>query len=214
MNTNINLYQRLASIGINVNSENTLYVFSDIELTLILAIKNISDDKRLLGLILSWVKIHGDKINIERLSKISGNKAPPWLGLIALFGICCKQYRWKKIVSRPDTLLTNGNPDTNKARAKLKGEEEWSKGSGYLIPKGSESITDKYVLAPEQLAKINKHYKNKLIYGPNWRADIATAIESGAKNPYQVAKICHCSYEPAHRVYKDFITAGIIAKTG
>lgn len=208
------LYCQLASIGINVNYDGDVVPFTDIEETLVLALKSIPSDRRLLGLILSWVKLHGDKINVERLVKLSGKNPPQWLGLIAVFAVHCKYHRWKKLIVKPASLQSNGNLASAKSRVKLKGEEEWSKDSGYLIPRGSESIADKFVLSPEQIAKINIHYKNKLLYGPNWRADIATAIEMGAQNPFQAAKICGCSYEPAHRVFKDFVAAGVVEKFG
>lgn len=206
------LHQQLASIGVNVNFSGDLLAFTDIEETIVSVLNNIPNHKRLLGLILSWTKLHGDKVNIERLAKLVDKKMPDWIGLLAVFSLHCKHHRWKKLIQRPDSLLSNGSLASAKSRAKLKGEEAWSKGTGYLIPKGSESIADKFILAPEQIAKINRHYKNKLLYGPNWRADIATAIEKGAQNPHQAAKICGCSYEPAHRVFKDFCAAGLIER--
>ena len=206
------LYNQLAAIGLNVSHEGEIPPFTDIETTLISALKHIPDDRRILGLLLSWIKCHGGKVNIERLSKLIGKDPPEWLGLLAAFAVFQKQHRWKKLLFRPKNLLANGSIESNKGRAKFKGEEEWAKGSGYLIPKGSESISEKYVLSPAQLAKVNRHYKNKLLYGANWRADIATAIEMGAENPYQAAKMCHCSYEPAHRVYKDFSAAGMLGR--
>jgi hypothetical protein len=88
------------------------------------------------------------------------------------------------------------------------GDEAWSKYSGFLIPKNSEPIHEKYILSPRQLASCNQHYKNKLLYGANWRADIITAIEKGARNPRQASKISSSSYEPAHRIFNDLKAAG------
>lgn len=212
MNSNQDLSGRLQSIGLAVNTKYNYYKYTDIELTIYLALKQIQTDKRLLGLLLSWVSLHGEKINIERLAKISNSKPLPWLTLIARFGLHCKQSRWKTLIDdKPKKTLANGDLKGAKSRIKLKGEEPWAEGSGFLIPKGSESISDKYVLSTKQLAEINLHFKNKLIYGANWRADIITAINAGAQNAFQASKLCMCSYEPAHRVYNDLSNAGILS---
>ena len=208
------LYLKLSSIGISVNNGVQQDKFTDIEQTLVLCAENIPDNTRILCLILSWIHMHGGKVNIERLVKIAGKNPPVWLGAFAQFAVYCKYHRWKKLVFKPIEVVSNGSLTSNQSRSQFKGEEVWSKGSGYLIPLGSEPIQKKWILSPKQLAEINIHYKNKLIYGANWRADIATAIEMGAKNPYQVAKISCCSYEPAHRIFNDFVNAGTIAKVG
>jgi hypothetical protein len=205
------LYQMLSSIGISVVTNKKIEKFTDIEATLSAAIEQIPCDLRLLSLILSWVNLHGDKVNIERIDKMVKNSRPPWLSLVARFAVSKKYYRWKKLIVISNEILSNGDLLSNQKRAELKGEEEWSRDSGFIIPQGSEPTETKYILAPNQLAKINQHYFNKLLYGPNWRSDIATAIESGAKNPYQAAKLCGCSYEPAHRIFADFLAAGKIA---
>lgn len=202
------LEQRLVGIGININSNMAVHPYTDIERTLYLAILQIPNNLRMLGLILSWVQMHGTRVHVERLNSICGRKKPEWMGLVAKFAMHNKQHRWKKLVSSPEEWVSNGDLQSNLARVKLRGEEIWSKGSRYIVPMGSEAIGAKYVLDPEQLAKINHHYRNKLIYGPNLRADIITAFSAGAKNPYQAHKICHCSYEPAYRVANDLALAG------
>ena len=62
-------------------------------------------------------------------------------------------------------------------------------------------------MSRELLAQRNPQYRNRLIIGPNWRADIITEIERGAKNPNQISKKLNCSYESAHRVWNDYNAA-------
>ncbi len=54
------------------------------------------------------------------------------------------------------------------------------------------------------LAKTNVFFRNRLIYGCNWRADIISAIECGSKNPTEIKKRLDCSYETAHRIFNDY----------
>ena len=206
------LYQGLASIGMNVSTSKKIQPFTDVERTLLSATQKIGEDSRLLSLLLSWVHIHGEKLNIERLKKLEKKNPSPWLGLLASFGVFSKQTRWKTLVSRSEILIANGSLESAKNRISFKGEEEWSKGTGFLIAKGSEPVNRKWVLPPERFALINRHYHNKLVYGSNWRADIVTAFEAGARTPTEIAKMCGSSYEPAHRVYQDLLAAGVLEK--
>ena len=57
-------------------------------------------------------------------------------------------------------------------------------------------------------------YKNRLIYGAQWRADIITAIERGAKTPIEISRMCGASYEPCHRVLSELKDAGILEGLG
>jgi hypothetical protein len=59
-------------------------------------------------------------------------------------------------------------------------------------------------MTPEELVKVNQQYRNRYLYGPNWRADIITAIESGLTSPTQIMRRVGCSYEPAHRVWREW----------
>lgn len=211
MKADLDLYTRLASIGINVAIENKTDPFTDIEKTILLAAENIKNDKRLISLILSWVKIHGERINIERMKKIACDHMPAWISLIAVFAVFSGQTRWKiltkKVFVEP---YANGDIELTQSLIRLRGEEPWSEGSGFLIPKNSITINDKFVLNPFQLAKVNNHYRNKLIYGSNWRADIITAIQLGAKNPTEASRISSSSYEPAYRAFYELKAADVL----
>ena len=210
MNREMEIYLRLYSIGINVSTKKKRYEFTDIEKTLTLACEYLTEDKRILSLLLSWIETHGARVNVERLRKISADEKAAWISLLAHFAIDCGFNRWKVLISRPKKEMANGQIELAKSRIALKGEEKWSKGTGFLIPKGSEPISEKYILGPSQLATVNQHYKNKLIYGYNWRADIITAIQAGAENAFQAAKISQASYEPAYRVCSDLKLAGVL----
>ncbi len=209
MNCNLDIYTRLASIGINISTNNALYPFTDIEKTILLSANEIPREKRFLGLLLSWIKNHGEHINIERLKKLNRGETP-WLSLLAFYAVSCGQKRWNILALKASKKYAIGDFDLAEARINIKGQEEWAENTGFLISKGSISINDKFVINPFQLAKVNLHYRNKLIYGANWRADIITAIQAGASNAFQASKISSASYEPAHRTFQDLKIAGTL----
>jgi hypothetical protein len=73
-----------------------------------------------------------------------------------------------------------------------------------IVPTVAIRIRERDVLTPQELAQINRQYRNRYLYGPSWRADIITAIESGAASPSEVMRMAGCSYEPAHRVFREY----------
>ena len=73
-----------------------------------------------------------------------------------------------------------------------------------IIPDGSIRIRDRDVLLPQQLAKQNSQYRNRLKFGANVRADVVTAIEARVGNPYKISKQFYCSYESARRIVREF----------
>jgi hypothetical protein len=213
MNRELDIETRMASIGINIPSKEK-NSYTDIEKTLCLACQNIEKKSRFLSLLLSWIFVHGERVNAERLKKISKTLPSPWISLLARYATSHGLSRWKILIEKPlSSPIANDDIQIIQSKINLKGEEIWAKNSGFLIPIDSEPISNKYILAPEQLAKINVHYKNKIIYGSNWRADMITAFQSGAENPFQCQKRSFSSYEPAYRIFMDFQTIGGIPQS-
>lgn len=66
------------------------------------------------------------------------------------------------------------------------------------------NVDEKKIANKEFWAKKNLFIHNRILFGCNWRADIISAIEIGAKNPTEVKNRVMCSYETAHRVFNDY----------
>ncbi len=56
-----------------------------------------------------------------------------------------------------------------------------------LVPEGNTRIREDDVLTADELVSINLQYRNRMISGANWRAEIITCIMNGAENANQVA---------------------------
>ncbi len=67
---------------------------------------------------------------------------------------------------------------------------------------------DKKYLSKSQIMKTNRFLKNRLLFWTNSRADVATLVQFGFKNPYQISKFFFSSYDTAYRNYKNLIEAG------
>lgn len=177
------------------------------------------DDFRLLGPMLSWVAVHGSAVIIEKLVKMLRHltKDGKDVEFVALFALIALEYghkRWSIIAERfaPDSNSPRhvGPPDIAESLLQVKGEESWSKGSGFLVPKGSAVVNLKWVLSRTALAKQHRQYRNRLIYGAQWRSDIVTAYELGARTPAEASRMTGASYEPCYRVRSELEAAGIL----
>lgn len=217
----LTIFEKLSAIGCNITAKHIPRKLScsiEIEETLLeasIAIQT-NHDSRILGLLLSWVSAHGEIINMERLKKLvssaeQSHRKIHWIYLLAHFGLNCGQSRWRIIQKRlPQGFeLANEDLDFAKQRVLFKGIEPWAEGTGFVIAKRSEAIDSKFVLNSSQIAKQNTWFRNRLIFGSSWRADIITAMMFGAKNAYSASKQIGCSYEPAHRVFKEIRASGL-----
>jgi hypothetical protein len=203
------LDQKLIRIGVQLadqrNKEDLKWV--DIENTLHEASLEITDDSRLFSLLASWISVHGDYVVVEKLMKLQKKRNSPWLTALAICAFNMGFHQWKRLIKKERGPIALVNVDLALSAIKLKGEEPNFRRCGFLLPIGVLRIRISDALTTERLVKRNPQFRNRLLFGASWRADIITAIELGIKTPYQIAKLLGCSYEPAHRIFKEYSIA-------
>ena len=220
MTTANNPRQLLAAIGVQFSEEVTAEHFkiADIERALIEGARAIANgDLRIVNPLFTWIQKNGEYVNVERLKKFVKSDPNPhqifWIHALAFFGMSLGQTRWKILgdVQKIPRCLKNNNQDPVEALVdarflqKLKGEADWSKETGFVLAKTSIQTASKYSLDKLSLAKVSLPFRNRLLFGPNWRADIATAISNGAKSAKEVRQLTGCSHEPAHRIFSELM---------
>lgn len=181
----------------------------DIEETLIEAARTVPKDSKLFSLLCSWVLVHGDYVIVEKLFKKTNRLEPQdpakaWVMALAVFaksGGFHNWGRWAKKLREP--VYAFERELTLSAIARKGALKEFAK-FGIHVPEGSLRIREDDALTPRELASENRQYRNRLLYGACWRADIVTAIEDGAKTPFEISKKLGCSYEPAHRIFREY----------
>jgi hypothetical protein len=215
---NLTLNHRLAAIGFRIYFSEpemkleklALLEEVDLEETLIRAAFEAKSDFRVLSILLTWITVHADYVIVEKFAKkrkifekIQGiNRI---LNLVAAQAVNSGSHKWKKLLrTNPKHFEIPVDPELLELSLQFQGANEELKKYGILIPKKFLRIRQEDVLTPSELSRFNPQYKNRLLYGASWRADIITAIEAGAKNPSQISRIMGCSYEPAYRVFKDY----------
>ncbi len=143
-----------------------------------------------IGIQISSVKKFGpiDWIDIEKLMKLQKKQNSQWLVALAICAANLGFHQWKRFLKKQKGELALVDISLAKSSIAMKGAEPNLSKYGFSVPADSIRIRAIYVLSSEKLVKKNRQYRNRLLYGACWRADIITAIEKEIKNPYKISK--------------------------
>lgn len=203
------LYSNLSAIGIRVDFDykDRSKVVPDIEQTLIRACYEIDNDGRMLGLLFSWLKVHGHHLTADKFfkeysiaKKYLGES--PWFHAICAYRYHLKDHRFKKGVLKLKIAHHFGNRDQT-SLIKLKGAVNYLEAINVFVPSSALRIRESDVLTPEELIERNLQYRNRYIWGANWRAEIITLIFSGVKTSGEIAKRLGLAKSRVSIVYKE-----------
>lgn len=186
---------------------------TDIETVLLDIVEVFPEDSRLVSVFLSWIKVHGNYVIVEKLAKLATQRMKdarsdlPWLSMTAAWAVECGYHKWRKLIKKVPTPTYLYPKMMSEGAIKMKGIIPWLEPLGFRIPQNSIRIREEDVMHPEKLIRYNLQYKNRYLYGPSWRADIITAIQRGVTSPAEISRVVGCSYEPAYRVCHEYIIA-------
>ncbi len=199
---------RLTSSGVNrIESEGV-----DIEATLLEMIGSFTDDHRIAAVLMAWIRVHGNYVIVEKLGKLyekaTATRPPfPWMTMVAAWAVECGYYKWRKLVAREKGPIYLYDPEVSESAILRKGALSWLEPLGFRIPRDSLRIREADVLTPKELIHLNEQYRNRYIFGASWRSDIVTAIQRGITTPMDISRAVGCSYEPAHRISREYLLA-------
>lgn len=185
----------------------------DIESTLLDVICAFAEDYRIASVLMSWIKVHGNYVIVEKLIKLyekackEAAKPFPWMTLIAAWSVECGYNKWRKLVKKEVGPVYLYDPEISESAIRRKGLMSWLEPLGFRVPEKSLRIRETDVLTPKELIQFNPQYRNRYIFGASWRADIATAIQNGIATPMEISRAVGCSYEPAYRISHDYMLA-------
>lgn len=206
------LYHDLNSIGILLDIKDPLSSrkkrWVDIEKTLVASLYEFDNDSKLMGFVFSWVKVHGRHVITDKFFKeykefVKTRGNCPWFGALCAFALSCGLHKFKKGVIKNSKNIYLKHASHEEIFA-LKGAIDYLENINIFIPNGYIRIREADILAASSLEKVHQQFRNRLLYGANWRADIVTAIEFGIENPYQIAKFLGRSYPSVRTVFIDY----------
>lgn len=155
---------------------------ADPEKTLLECLTLFQDDRKLLALILTWIESYGDLIHIERLCTLAKSRALlelAWLGGVASHA-SQNDSRWSTVVRFVEKKLANQRrrfetSQLDSIAVKRKEKDSHFAKFGLTIPTVTPAGTKK-LRARSATIQTNTWFRLRLLFGTNWRADIAMAM--------------------------------------
>ncbi len=211
----LSLNQKLNVIGVRLATtpdKVSKKIWVGIEETLYEASLEVENDSRIFMLLCSWIKYHGEHVVVEKLMKLQKEGESKWLVALAVYATEQKYHKWKSLVKKITGKHALSTIAIAEQAISFKGEEPSFYKHGFLIAKGSIRTRASDVATKQKLIKENLQYRNRFLYGANWRSDIITAIEMGYENPYRIKKATGCSYPSAYKVFNDYeLVSGFVS---
>ncbi len=172
-------------------------------------------NKQMIRLMLGWLAIYRELIHVERLKTINELFDPHALAILG--GIAEKQvkegdHRWKvirkQVVERLRGKSLEDAPADPDIQIERKGNDPDFANFGLKVYKTTAEEPRKF-RSREYVLSRNTWLKNRLLFGPNLRADVATLMELKlVNNANQAAKKLGCSRDGAYRNWKALEEAG------
>lgn len=205
------LYSKLSLIGFRVthSGDDSTLPLPDIEKTLVEACYQVDNDGRLLGLLITWMKVHGSHVIADKFFKeyedaIEYLGESPWFSALCAYRYSLKDHRFKKGISKLKKPHSLGNRDQS-SLIKIKGAVPFLLEIGILVPSSALRIREQDVVSVEELVKLNHQYRNRYIFGANWRSEIITSIQNGAHTPGQIAALLGIARSRVSIVFKEYM---------
>lgn len=198
-----------AMVGIGMSFAARANYDANIEDTVLAASEQgmLHDDLRTLAILVTWLGVHARLINADRLTRlVEAHQAPrvrAFWSAIALWQK--KDRRFARLVSlyqgeRVD-LLSVGTD----FQVRRHGEDPRFEGSALRVPANTLRDRPADVLEPAELARRHRTYRQRLIMGPSYRADMWAALEENpALSAAELARAAHGSFATAWQVKRDW----------
>lgn len=167
-------------------------------------------DLRVLDVLVTWLGIHSEYINADRLVRtVVAHSSTRVRAFWQAFA------RWKQADRRFARLArADGGggsaaidllPTGNAFQIARRGEDERFAGSILRVPAGTLRGRVGDVLGPADLARHHAGYRNRVLMGPTWRADVWTVLQATPGLPvWEVARRAGCAFATAWTVARDF----------
>lgn len=206
------LRDQWGSLGVAFNARSK--IITDPETALITFLKSgeFPEDRKMISLILAWLKDYSNLVHIERLKSLIedlGSFELAVLGGISRKCILYGDFRWKTIISfikKRNTGKLSFEVNDSEYLIIKHGIDEDFKEFGIKVflcePERSEKV-----IQIAEIIKLNKWIKHRVLFGVNMRADVATVMVLNlATNAYQTSKFLKCSFNSASRNWNDLVS--------
>ncbi len=201
------LTARMAGIGMNfaaepekdANIEDTLVHASEIGMD--------EGDLRVLSVLTTWMGLHHQHVNADRLVRVVAQHASErvrayWAAVAAWLA---KDRRFTRLARAYEGEPVDVLPVGTDFQISRRGEDERFAGTSLRAPAGTLRVRSSDVLPPETLVRRHAGYRNRVLMGPSWRADVWTVLKRQPDlSIAELARQAYCSFATAWQVSRDF----------
>lgn len=161
----------------------------------------------MLGVLTTWLRVHHAHVNADRLVRLVGvhpsERVRAYWSAIAMW--LKKDRRLARLAGAYDGATIELLPTGTEFQVKRRGEDERFTGSKLRVPKGALRDRHEDVLPPELLVRRHAGYRNRVLMGPSFRADVWTALEHAPDlSIADIARIASCSFATAWQTAQDY----------
>jgi hypothetical protein len=198
-----------AMAGIGMNFAASPQLDADLEATLLHAseLGMEQGDLRVLSLVTTWLGVHLAHVNADRLIRCviphpSARVRAYWAAIAAWHS---KDRRFARLAAGYQGAPVDLLPVGTAFQLARRGEDERFVASKLRVPKGTLRDRAVDVLSPTELVRRHAGYRNRVLMGPTWRADVWTVLQQDPDlTVTETARRVSCSFATAWEVTQDF----------
>ena len=196
-------------VGIGMNFAAKAQADADIESTLLHAsVLGLDDgDLRVLAVLTTWLGVHHAHVNADRLVRLAGahpsERVRAYWAAVATW--LMKDRRLARLAGAYEGAAIDLLPTGTEFQVTRRGEDERFAGSKLRVLKGTLRDRHGDVLSPEVLVRRHAGYRNRVLMGPSFRADVWTALEHAPDlSIADIARKASCSFATAWQAAQDY----------
>jgi hypothetical protein len=167
------------------------------------------NDFRVLNVLCKWIDVHAARINVDRLTRLIEHSADH--ERTRVFWAAVGQWQ-----QQPDRRFARlAETHSNRSRIDLfagttfqvqqRGEHPWFAGTSLRVAAGTLRDRTSDVSSPEQLAQAHAVYRERVVQGPSYRADMWAALAANPSlSPAELARRTYGSFATAWDVRRDW----------
>lgn len=196
-------------VGIGMNFAAAAEANAEIESTLVhaSALGMEHGDLRVLAVLTTWLGVHHSYVNADRLVRlVSAHPSERVRGYWAAIATWLKKdRRLVRLAAAYRGATLDLLPTGTAFQLARRGQDERFAKTPLRVPKDTLRDRPEDVLPPELLVRRHAGYRNRVLMGPSFRADVWTVLERGADlSIADVARSACCSFATAWQATRDY----------
>lgn len=196
-------------VGIGMKFAAAAEANAEIESTLVhaSALGMEEGDLRVLAVLTTWLGVHHSYINADRLVRlVSAHPSERVCGYWAAIATWLKKdRRLVRLAAAYRGATLDLLPTGTAFQLARRGQDQRFAKTPLRVPKDTLRDRPEDVLPPELLVRRHAGYRNRVLMGPSFRADVWTVLELGPDlSIAEVARRAYCSFATAWQATRDY----------